>query len=168
MVDKAGRSSELGYQLAKMGAEIKKDVELSLVSNVGSTAGSSTVGRVSAGFPAWVTSATVANTLRGATGASGGFNSGTGLVTAATNGTQRAFTKALLDTAISTCYTNGGNPTTVMVSPYNKRVFSTFMSDANVAQQRFDSAARRARPRSLPRRICICPTSERSRLCPIV
>lgn len=135
-VDKAGRSSELGYQLAKMGAEIKKDVELSLVSNVGSAVGSATVGRVSAGFPAWVTSANTTNALRGATGSSGGFNSGTGLVTAATNGSQRAFTKTLLDTAISTCYNAGGNPTTVMVSPYNKRVFSSFMSDTNVAQQR--------------------------------
>lgn len=135
-VDKAGRASELGYQLAKMGTEIKKDVELSLVSNVASSAGSSTTGRVSAGFPAWVTSATASNGLRDSGGAAGGFNSGTGLVNAATNGTQRAFTKTLLDTAISTCYTNGGNPTTVMVSPYNKRVFSTFMSDSNVAQQR--------------------------------
>ncbi|MET3225073.1 hypothetical protein ABIE85_002116 [Bradyrhizobium diazoefficiens] len=134
--DKAGRKSELGYQLAKMGAEIKKDVELSLLSNTASSAGSSTTGRVSAGFPAWISSATSTNGLRGATGTSGGFNSGTGLVAAAGNGTQRAFSKALLDTAISTCYSAGGNPTTVMVSPYNKRVFSTFMSDSNVAQQR--------------------------------
>ncbi|MGY3035916.1 hypothetical protein ACVIIV_005086 [Bradyrhizobium sp. USDA 4354] len=134
--DKAGRKSELGYQLAKMGAEIKKDVELSLVSNVASSAGSSTTGRVSAGFPAWISSATSTNGLRGSGGSSGGFSSGTGLVSAATNGTQRAFTKLLLDTAISTCYNAGGNPTTVMVSPYNKRMFSTFMSDSNVAQQR--------------------------------
>ncbi|MVT52115.1 head protein [Bradyrhizobium yuanmingense] len=134
--DKAGRKSELGYQLAKMGAEIKKDVELSLVSNTASSAGSSTTGRVSAGFPAWISSATSTNGLRGSGGSSGGFSSGTGLVSAATNGTQRAFTKTMLDTAISTCYNAGGNPTTVMVSPYNKRVFSTFMSDSNVAQQR--------------------------------
>lgn len=119
-----------------MGAEIKKDVELSLVSNTASSAGSTTTGRVSAGFPAWISSATSTNGLRGATGTSGGFSSGTGLVAAATNGTQRAFTKTMLDTAISTCYNAGGNPTTVMVSPYNKRVFSTFMSDSNVAQQR--------------------------------
>jgi hypothetical protein len=142
VVDKAGRASELGFQLAKMGAEIKKDVELSFVSNVASSAGSSTTGRVSAGFPTWITSATTANGLRGATGSSGGFNSGTGLVTAATNGTQRAFTKALLDTAISTCYLAGGNPTTVMVSPYNKQVFSRFMDDADVAEQRYATPKR--------------------------
>lgn len=141
--DKAGRKSELGYQLAKMGAEIKKDVELSLVSNVASSAGSSTTGRVSAGFPAWISSATSTNGLRGAAGTSGGFNSGTGLVAAAGNGTQRAFTKTLLDTAISTCYNAGGNPTTVMVSPYNKRVFSTFMSDTNVANQRYETPKRK-------------------------
>lgn len=137
-VDKAGRASELGYQLAKIGTELKKDVELSFVSNVASSAGDSSTGRVSAGFPAWITSATSGNSLR--VGSSGGFNSGTGLVAAATNGSQRAFTKTLLDAAISTCYANGGNPTTVMVSPYNKRVFSTFMSDTNVAQQRYAAA----------------------------
>lgn len=136
-VDKAGRSSEIGYQLAKMGAELKKDVELSCIGNVGSSSGSSSTGRVSAGFPAWITSATSANTLRGSGGTSGGFNSGTGLVVAATNGTQRAFTKALLDVAISTAYLNGGNPTHVMLSPYNKQVFSGFMSNANVAAQRY-------------------------------
>ncbi|KRR20370.1 DUF5309 domain-containing protein [Bradyrhizobium retamae] len=135
-VDKAGRSSELGYQLAKMGTELKKDVELSLLSNVASSAGSETTGRVSAGFPAWVTSANTTNGLRGAGGSSGGFNSGTGLVNAATNGTQRAFTKALLDAAVATCYSNGGNPTTVMVSPYNKQVFSRFMDDADVVPNR--------------------------------
>lgn len=129
--DKAGRKSELGYQLAKMGAEIKKDVELSLVSNTASSAGSSTTGRVSAGFPAWITSGS-----HGVGGSAGGFNSGTGLVAAATNGTQRAFTKTMLDDAIATCYAAGGNPTTVMVSPYNKQVFSRFMDDANVVPNR--------------------------------
>jgi len=137
VVDKAGRSSEIGYQIAKMGTELKKDIEFSCVSNAASSAGSSSTGRVSGGYPAWITSATATNTLRGAAGTVGGFNSGTGVVDAAGDGSQRAFTKTLLDVAISTCYNNGGNPTTVMVSPYNKQVFSTFMSNANVATQRY-------------------------------
>ena len=54
--------------------------------------------------------------------ASGGFSAG--IVGAATNGTQRALTKALLDTAISAAYVAGGNPKVFMVSPYAKTVFS--------------------------------------------
>lgn len=131
-VDKAGRDSETAYQLAKKGVELRKDIELSALANVASVAGNDSTARVSAGLAAWLTT----NDSRGSGGSDGGFNSGTGLVAAATNGTQRAFTKALLDTNIQTVYVNGGSPTTVMLSPYNKRVFSTFMSDTNVAQFR--------------------------------
>jgi hypothetical protein len=38
-----------------------------------------------------------------------------------------------LDDTIETTYKAGGNPTILMLSPYLKRVFSTFMSDSNVA-----------------------------------
>lgn len=128
-VDKAGRAKELAYQMAKKGVELKKDIEAAALSNVASLAGNDTTARVAGGFAAWLTS----NDDRGAGGADGGYNSGTGLVVAATNGTQRAFSKTLLDTVIGKVYASGGNPNTVMVSPYNKQVFSTFMSNANVA-----------------------------------
>lgn len=128
-VNKAGRDTELGYQLSKASVELKKDIEFSMLSNAASVAGDDTTARVSAGFPAWFTT----NADRGAGGANGGFSSNTGLVAAATNGTQRAWTKTLLDNSIQSVYTAGGNPSIIMVSPYNKRVFSTFMSDANVA-----------------------------------
>ncbi|CAN7494771.1 DUF5309 domain-containing protein [Phyllobacterium sp. LjRoot231] len=128
-VDKAGREKELAYQMAKKGVELKKDIEAAALSNVASVAGNDTTARISGGFPAWMTS----NDDRGAAGADGGFSTGTGLVVAATNGTQRAFTKTLLDTVIGLVYASGGNPDTVMLSPYNKQVFSTFMSNANVA-----------------------------------
>ena len=100
-----------------------------MLSNNASVAGSTTVARRSGGFRAWLAS----NDDLGAGGSSGGFNSGTGVVDAATNGTQRTFTKTLLDNAIEATYKSGGNPTVLMLAPYAKRVFSTFMSDANVA-----------------------------------
>jgi len=128
-VDKAGRSKELSYQLAKKGVELKKDIEAAMLSNVASVDGNDTTARVSGGFPAWLET----NASRGAGGADGGYNASTGLVEAATNGTQRAFTKALLDDVIGQVYVSGGNPNTVMLSPKNKQTFSTFMSDANVA-----------------------------------
>jgi hypothetical protein len=132
VIDKAGRKSELAYQMTKRSAELKKDMEAIALSNQASVAGSDAAARLTAGLPAWIET----NALRGASGADGGFNSGTGLVDAATNGTQRAFTKALLDTLLTDCYTTGADVDLIMVSPYNKRVFSSFMSDANVAAQR--------------------------------
>lgn len=130
---KAGRKSELAREIAKKGVELRTDMEVTCLSNQASSAGTGNgaTNRTLGGFRAWIAT----NDDLGATGASGGFSAG--LVTAATNGTQRAFTKALMDTVILSTYQSGGDPTVLMVSPYNKTVFSTFMSNANVAPQRY-------------------------------
>ena len=135
VVSKAGRKSEMAREIAKKGQELKTDMEVILLSNQASSAGSGNAAsnRTLGGFRAWLSS----NDSLGAGGASGGFNTSTGVVDAATNGTQRALTKALLDATIQATYISGGNPTTLLLSPYAKTVFSTFMSDTNVAQQRF-------------------------------
>lgn len=125
-VKQAGNIQKRRYQKLKKGVEIKKDVEYSIISNVGSVAGAT---RVSGGLPSWLAT----NVSRGAGGANGGFNTGTGLTVPATNGTQRAFTKALMDSTMAQAYTSGANVSTLVVSPYVKSVFVTFMSDANVA-----------------------------------
>jgi len=125
---KAGRKSELKRELKKKGVELKKDMEYALLQNNASVSGNGTTPRELGGFPAWLE----ANAERGAGGADGGFNSGTGLVDAATNGTQRAFAKAELDAVIQQTYQSGGNPSTVMLSPYNKRVFSGFAGIAEL------------------------------------
>jgi hypothetical protein len=129
-VDDAGRVQKRKYQKIKKGIEIRKDVEYSIISNVASVGGAT---RVSGGLPSWL----VTNVSRGATGANGGFSSGTGLTVADTPGTQRAFTKALLDTVMSSAYTSGANVNHVFLAPYVKSVFVTFMSDANVASFRY-------------------------------
>lgn len=132
---KAGRKSELAREVAKKGVELRIDMEAITLGNQASTAGTGNgaTNRKLGAFRAWLAS----NDSMGAGGASGGFNSGTGVVDAATNGTQRAFTKAILDAVILSAYNAGGSPKTLMLSPYAKTVFSTFMSDTNVAQQRF-------------------------------
>src|SRR5690606_14592782 len=65
-----------------------------------------------------------------------GFNQSTKVVDAAGNGTKRAFTKVLLDDTIESVVNAGGQPNMLMCSNYLKRVFSTFMSDDNVAALR--------------------------------
>lgn len=133
VTDKAGRKSEVAYQMSKLGVELRKDIEATLMYNQASVVGTSLVSPKAGGLPSWLTS----NDSRGAGGSDGGFSSGTGLTVAATNGTQRAFTKTIMDTVMQSTYTSGGNAKTLMVSPYVKSVFVTFMSDTNVAAFRY-------------------------------
>lgn len=135
VVSEAGNIQKRKKQKLKKGIEIRKDVEFAIVSNAASVAGTT---RHLGGLPSWI----VTNVSRGAGGSNGGFNSGTGLTVAATNGTQRAFTKTILDTVMSTGYTSGANFKSVVVSPYVKSVFVTFMSDANVAPFRYSVSNR--------------------------
>ena len=137
---KAGRKSELAREVAKKGVELRIDMEAITLSNQASTAGTGNgaTNRKLGGMRAWLAS----NDSMDAGGSSGGFNSSTSVVNAATNGTQRAFTKAILDAVILSSYNAGGSPKTLMLSPYAKTVFSTFMSDTNVALQRYEAPSK--------------------------
>ena len=139
-VSKAGRSSEVGYQAAKKSKEIKRDLEAAICSNNASVAGNDSIARKLGGLRAWIET----NDVLGVAGspASGGYNSGTGVVDAATDGTARDFTKTLLDTAIKSAFDNGGEPTMLSLGAHNKQVFSGFMADAAVAQQRTNIAGK--------------------------
>lgn len=137
---KAGRKSELAREVAKKGVELRIDMEAICLSNQASTAGSGNgaTNRKLGGFRAWLAT----NDSMDAGGSSGGFNSSTSVVDAATNGTQRAFTKAILDAVILSQHNAGGSAKALMLSPYVKTVFSTFMSDSNVALQRFAASGK--------------------------
>ena len=54
VVDKAGRKSEIGYQLAKKGKELKRDMETALTANVGASAGSTSAARVTGSILAFI------------------------------------------------------------------------------------------------------------------
>ena len=133
-IEKAGRASEVAYQVAKKGTELKIDMEAILLSNQASLAGSGdgATNRKTGGLPSWL--ATNDDTA----GTSGGYNSSTGLTGAATTGSQRAFSKAILDAIILGTYNNGGKVSgaTFMCSPYVKQVFSSIMDEANTALPR--------------------------------
>lgn len=134
---KAGPQSELGRQRRKKGVELRKDIEAIILSNQASLPGNATTPPLLGGLPTWVQT----NVDRGTGGANGGFNAGTGLTVAATNGTQRPFTKAILDNIIIQAFTSGGVPRALMLSPYGKTKFSGFMADPSVAQQRMTTSA---------------------------
>ena len=124
-VDKAGRKSEKAYQLAKASSEIKRDMETTLLSNQVAASGDSSTARKLGGLQAWLNS----NYSGGTSGVAG--NLGT---TARTDGTNRTFTEALLQTVVRSVYASGGNPKVLMVNPAHKQLVSAF---TGIAAQRF-------------------------------
>lgn len=124
-VDNAGNAEKFARKKLKAGIELRKDVEFAIVSNTATVAGQT---RNFGSLPTWLET----NADRGASGADGGYQSD-GLTDATTDGTQRAFTKTLLDNTMQSVYEEGGNVSKLVVSPYVKSVFVEFMSDSNVA-----------------------------------
>ena len=124
-VDKAGRKSEKAYQLAKASSELKRDMEKIMLANQAATAGDSSTARTLGSLQAWL------NTNYVGTGTAGSLGS-----TARVPGTDGAFTETMLKSAVKQAYTNGGNPTVLMVSPTQKQVVSTF---AGIAEQRYQA-----------------------------
>src|SRR3990167_8802506 len=53
-VESAGRASEVAYQIAKLGKELKRDMETSLLANKAAAAGSNTVARDSGTIPGFI------------------------------------------------------------------------------------------------------------------
>lgn len=132
--DNAGKAEQTKYQKLKKGVELRKDAEFAIVDTNASVAGAT---REFGSLSTWIKT----NVNRGATGTNGGYSSGTGLTVAPGNGTQRAFTKTIMDNVMQQGYQNGANFRHVFCSPYVKSVFVTFMSDTNVASFRYAASS---------------------------
>ncbi len=128
-VDKAGRDSELAYQIAKLGKELKRDMESSLSQDNAAVAGGSGTARVLASLEAWLTTN---KTHLGTTGTTPGVNSNSTVLTAPTDGTQGALSEALLKSVIQSAWTSGGDPEMVLVGAFNKRQISGFSGIATL------------------------------------
>ena len=125
-VDKAGRKSELAYQLSKASSEIKRDMEFTFLNNTVQSNGSAgSTARVLGGLQTWLAT----NGDFGSGGSAG--SSGT---TARTNGTNRTFTEDILKTVIKEVFESGGSPKILMVTPAHKQTVSAF---AGIAAQRY-------------------------------
>ena len=122
-VDKAGRKSEKAYQLAKVSAELKRNIELTLLSNQVTATGNSSTARTLGGLQAWLN-----------TNYDGAGTAGSGGTTARVEGTNRTFTETILKTVVAEVYTAGGTPKVLMVNPAHKQLVSAF---AGIAAQRY-------------------------------
>lgn len=135
--NKAGRKSELAREIMKAGRELRTDMEMRASGNYASVAPTVGVAGQTAGALAWLTS----NGSRGANGASGGFNAGTGIVAAATNGTARAYSETLLKTMLQAIWAKGGNPKMVITAGSQKQTAAAF---PGLAQQRRETGSKKA------------------------
>lgn len=128
-VTKAGRRSEVAYQLAKKSAELKRDIEAIALSN---QAGVSGVTRKTAAILSWLRT----NTSLGDDGADPAAPTNGTPLAGRTHGTQRDFTEAMLQDVVQQCFREGANPRILMVGPSNKQSVSAF---TGIAAQRYNA-----------------------------
>lgn len=130
--DKAGRKSELAYQLAKRAAELKRDLEAIALANQAAVGGSTSAARTTAGLPAFLKT----NTVKGSGGADPSYANIPNATR--TDGTQTTFTETMLKSAMLSAYNAGGKPEMLLVGPFNKQTVSGF---AGVATKTFYQSA---------------------------
>lgn len=121
----AGRAREMAHQMALASKALKRDVEKVLVGTQGQTSGNATTARATRALESWLST----NASRGAGGAAAA-----NATSSPTDGTQRAFIETLLKSTLQTCYTNGAEPTVLMVGPVNKMKVSDFTGRSSARQ----------------------------------
>ena len=136
-VNKAGRRSELAYQIAKRGAELRRDQEFSMLNGAVAAAGNTTTARGTASLQAFIKT----NVDMQTNGANPSYT--TVPTSARTDGNVRTFTETILKNVIQQVWTAGGTPKILMTGPVNKQRVSGF---SGIASSRFniDGGARPA------------------------
>ncbi len=117
--DTAGRASEMAYQVAKMGKELKRDIETTLGGMQGGAAGNATTARECASVVTFLDDNAVGSITVAA------HTSGVP-TTDVSAGAAAAFTEAQLKTALANAWNEGGDPNMVIVGSSNKQVASGF------------------------------------------
>jgi len=118
-IKKYGARNEFARQKAKKGKELKRDIETTFFLNQARVVGAAGTAQKMRSLPSWLTT----NVSRGATGANGSTT------TAATDGTQRNLTEALLKEVIVSAATNANDmPSVVMAGPANRANLSSQLS----------------------------------------
>lgn len=106
--------NEFSYQLMRRQQELRRDVEAICLLNQASLQGDGSNAAKVGGLPAWLKT----NDYFGAGGASGGFNTGTGVVDQRTvSVNRRALSEADVRTAAQDVYNQGGDPSVLMTRP---------------------------------------------------
>jgi len=117
-VNKAGRRSEMAFQMEARMKELKRDVETRLLGNYASAVGGAGTEPECGGLQAWVKT-----NIDKASDATASAGNGTDIHT---DGTARALQESQVEAALSLAWTNGGNPTMGFLNAFQKRKFASF------------------------------------------
>jgi hypothetical protein len=134
VVSKWGRSSEMGYQLARLSKSLKRDMEYTLTRNQVINAGASGTARKTASYEDWITGATASRGGAGPAGADPTISDGTPTTGPVDGGSTRPLLESYLKVVIQNVWNNGGEPTLIICGPFNKTVISSFSGNST----RFD------------------------------
>jgi len=129
VVNKAGRRSELAYQIAKRSAELKRDQEFTMLNGAVAAAGSTSTARGTASLGAFIKT----NVDMQTNGANPSYT--TLPNSARTDGNVRTFTETILKNVIQQVWTSGGVPKILMTGPVNKQRVSGF---SGIASSRYN------------------------------
>ena len=129
VVNKAGRRSELAYQIAKRSAELKRDQEFTMLNGAVAAAGNTSTARGTASLGAFLKT----NIDKASDGTNPSYT--TLPSSARTDGTVRTFTETILKNVIQQVWTSGGAPKILMTGPVNKQRVSGF---SGIASSRFN------------------------------
>lgn len=141
-VDKAGRASEMSYQVAKRLGELKRDMEYAALNHQGSSAGSATVARSTASVESWLTTPTGASMAGNSTdiGSGGnyttpGWTSGGSILAPTDSSLNGTIVVANLKAVIKSCWEAGGNPGIIMCAAGLKQQISSFAGIATIYRE---------------------------------
>lgn len=135
VVDKAGRGSEMDYQVVKAGYELRRDIEDIIVSgNQVKDAGAEGTARAAASLQAWIAT----NVDQGATGTvPSGVGEGTAVPTA---GTDRDFAETQIESIVAKCFDAGGDPDMILLGATYKQALKGFTGYATRVKAAEDRA----------------------------
>lgn len=129
-VDSVKKASAMAYEVMKVAAEQKLDIEKALFANNARVAGNATTARELAGVPAWLTANTVFES-----GNSGADPTGDGTDGRTDDGTPVAFSQARFDAAMQSIWNSGGKANSVYLSSFQMNVALGFTGNNNQRSQ---------------------------------
>ena len=136
--DAAGRASQMAYQLAKKGMELKRDMEKTLVgtdkAQVAGAAGGTA--RELGSVTSWIGT----NCSVGATAGAAPTGNGTDI---ATSGDARVLTDTILNGVIEDVWQSGGNPSMIMCGAFQKSKITGFTGNTATSRKFTDAEAKK-------------------------
>lgn len=136
--DDAGRASQMAYQLAKKGMELKRDMEKTLVgtdkAQVAGAAGGTA--RELGSVTSWIGT----NCSVGATLGAAPTGDGTDI---ATSGTERVLTDTILNGVIEDVWQSGGNPSMIMCGAFQKSKITGLTGNTATSRKFTDAEAKK-------------------------